>query len=245
MFAKIRKRDGRIVEFDSSKVTCAIARAGKATGEFGQREAENLTRRALTLARESGLGPLPEVEEIQDMVERVLLDSPFHKTAKAYILYREQHNQIRSIVTGKNVDLVENYIQKLDWKVRENSNMGYSLQGLNNFISSDVTSQYWLNRIYPTEIRHAHENGDIHIHDLSMLSAYCVGWDLKDLLRQGFKGVGGKVESGPPNIWVRLWGKSSTFSIHCRVKRPVPRRFRISTRSSPLLCVTTTWITNS
>jgi anaerobic ribonucleoside-triphosphate reductase len=87
----------------------------------------------------------------------------------------------------KNVDLVENYIQKLDWKVRENSNMSYSLQGLNNFISSDVTSQYWLNRIYPPEIRHAHENGDIHTHDLSMLSAYCVGSDLKDLLKQGFK----------------------------------------------------------
>ena len=98
---------------------------------------------------------------------------------------------------SKSIDLIENYIQKLDWKVRENSNMSYSLQGLNNFISSDVTSQYWLNRIYPTEIRHAHENGDIHIHDLSMLSAYCVGWDLKELLKQGSKGVGGRVESGP------------------------------------------------
>jgi len=97
-----------------------------------------------------------------------------------------------------NTDLVENYIQKLDWRVKENSNMCYSLQGLNNFISSDVTSRYWLNRVYPPEIRYAHESGDIHIHDLSMLSAYCVGWDLKDLLKQGFKGVGGKVESGPP-----------------------------------------------
>jgi len=171
MFEKIRKRDGRIVEFDASKITRAIASAGKATGDFRQREAENLTLLVLTMAYESGLGPVPEVEKIQDIVERVLLDSPFHKTAKAYILYREQHNQIRSIVTGKNVSLVENYIQKLDWKVKENSNMGYSLQGLNNFISSDVTSQYWLNRVYPPEIRHAHESGDIHIHDLSMLSA--------------------------------------------------------------------------
>jgi len=137
MFDKNRKRDVRIVEFDSSKVKGAIARPEKAIGDFWQR-------------------------------------------------------------ARKNVDLVENYIQKLDWKVRENSNMSYSLQGLNNFVSSDVTSQYWLNRVYPPEIRHAHESGDIHIHDLSMLSAYCVGWDLKDLLKQGFKGVGGKVESGPP-----------------------------------------------
>jgi len=131
-------------------------------------------------------------------VERVLLDSPFYKSAKAYILYREQHNQIRNITTKANVDLVENYIQKLDWKIKENSNMCYSLQGLNNYISSDITSEYWLSRIYPPEIRHAHKRGDLHIHDLSLLSVYCVGWDLKDLLKKGFKGVAGKVESAPP-----------------------------------------------
>jgi ribonucleoside-triphosphate reductase len=138
------------------------------------------------------------VEEIQDIVERVLLDSPFYKTAKAYILYREQHAQIRAIVASASVDLVENYIQKLDWKINENSNMCYSLQGLNNYISSDITSEYWLNRIYPPEIRDAHKKGDFHIHDLSLLSVYCVGWDLVDLLRNGFKGVEGKVESSPP-----------------------------------------------
>jgi ribonucleoside-triphosphate reductase len=141
---------------------------------------------------------VPEVEEIQDIVERVLLDSPYYKTAKAYIIYREQHAQIRQMATRANVDLVEHYIQKMDWKVNENSNMSYSLQGLNNYISSDVTSEYWLNSIYPPEIRVAHKNGDLHIHDLSLLSVYCVGWDLQDLLRQGFKGVEGKVESSPP-----------------------------------------------
>jgi len=198
MFENIEKRDGRIVEFDSSKITSAIAKAGKATGEFGEREARKLTLKVLTLAHELRLSPLPEVEEIQDIVERVLLDSPFYKTAKAYILYREQHAQIRAIATKASVDLVENYIQKLDWKIRENSNMRYSLQGLNNYISSDVTSEYWLNRIYPPEIREAHKNGDFHIHDLSLLSVYCVGWDLRDLLVQGFKGVTGKVESAPP-----------------------------------------------
>jgi len=198
MFENIKKRDGRIVEFDSSKITAAIAKAGKASGEFEEREAKKLTLRVLTLAHELRLGPLPEVEEIQDIVERVLLDSPFHKTAKAYILYREQHSQIRSISTKASIDLVEHYIQKLDWKIKENSNMCYSLQGLNNYISSDVTTEYWLNRIYPPEIRNAHKNGDLHLHDLSLLSVYCVGWDLMDLLKSGFKGVEGKVESAPP-----------------------------------------------
>lgn len=198
MFESIKKRNGKIVEFDSSKITTAIAKAGKATGAFDRREAKKLTLRVLTLAHEMHPGPTPEVEEIQDIVERVLLDSPYYQTAKAYILYREQHAQIRQMTTTFNVDLVNHYIQKLDWKIKENSNMSYSLQGLNNYISSDVTAEYWLNCIYPPEIRNAHKDGDIHIHDLSMLSVYCVGWDLQDLLRQGFKGVEGKVESSPP-----------------------------------------------
>ncbi|MBU3980091.1 MAG: ribonucleoside triphosphate reductase [Proteobacteria bacterium] len=198
MFEEIKKRDGRIVEFDSTKITAAILKAGEATGEFGGKETRKLTLKVLTLAHELRLGPVPEVEEIQDIVEKVLLDSPFYKTAKAYILYREQHAQLRNLVTKANVDLVEHYIQKQDWKIKENSNMCYSLQGLNNYISSDVTSEYWLNRIYPPEIRSAHKKGDLHIHDLSLLSVYCVGWDLRDLLIQGFRGVEGKVESGPP-----------------------------------------------
>jgi len=198
MFENIKKRDGRIVPFDSQKITAAIAKAGNATGEFEERDARKLTLKVLTLAHELRLGITPEVEEIQDIVERVLLDSPYYKTAKAYILYREQHARIRAITTKANVDLVEHYISKLDWKIKENSNMCYSLQGLNNYISSDVTSEYWLNQIYPPEIREAHKNGDIHLHDLSLLSVYCVGWDLKDLLCQGFKGVEGKVESAPP-----------------------------------------------
>ncbi len=198
MFEEIKKRHGSAVEFDSSKITTAIAKAGKATGEFEERDARKLTLRVLTLAHELRLDPIPEVEEIQDIVERVLLDSPFYKTAKAYILYREQHAQIRKIATKASIDLVEHYIRKLDWKIKENSNMCYSLQGLNNYISSDVTSEYWLNSIYPPEIRSAHINGDFHIHDLSLLSVYCVGWDLQDLLKTGFKGVEGKVESAPP-----------------------------------------------
>jgi ribonucleoside-triphosphate reductase (formate) len=198
VFEEIRKRNSSVVEFDASKITSAIARAGEATGELGVREAKKLTLRVLTLAHELRIGPVPEVEEIQDIVEQVLLDSPYYRTAKAYILYREQHAQIRNIASRASIDLVEQYIRKLDWKIRENSNMSYSLQGLNNYISSDVTSEYWLNRIYPPEIREAHKSGDLHLHDLSLLSVYCVGWDLKDLLNEGFRGVEGKVESAPP-----------------------------------------------
>ncbi|MCF8090838.1 MAG: ribonucleoside triphosphate reductase [Desulfotignum sp.] len=211
MFEQIKKRDGRISVFDSSKITSAIEKAGKATGEFNGREARRLTLRVLTLARDLQLGPVPEVEEIQDIVERVLLDSPFYKTAKAYIIYREQHNQIRKIAIRENVDLMESYISQMDWKVKENSNMSYSLQGLNNYISSDITAEYWLNKIYPPAVREAHYAGDIHIHDLSLLSVYCVGWDLQDLLLEGFKGVAGKVESSPPKHFRSALGQIVNF----------------------------------
>ncbi len=198
MFTNIKKRNGRIVAFDASKITAAIAKAGKATGEFDEKMAKRLTLRVLALAHEMQLATPPEVEAVQDIVERVLIESPYYQTAKAYIIYREQHAQLRSITTKANVALVENYVQKMDWKIKENSNMSYSLQGLNNYISSDVTAEYWLNRIYPPEVRSAHKKGDLHIHDLSLLSVYCVGWDLLDLLKVGFMGVPGKVESAPP-----------------------------------------------
>lgn len=211
MFEQIKKRDGRITEFDSSKITYAIKKAGAATGEFNEREAKRMTLKAITLARDLRLGAIPEVEEIQDIVERVLLDSPFYKTAKAYIIYREQHNQIRKIAIKENVGLMESYIRRMDWKVKENSNMSYSLQGLNNYISSDITAEYWLNKIYPPDIRDAHYAGDIHIHDLSLLSVYCVGWDLQDLLAEGFKGVAGKVESAPPKHFRSALGQVVNF----------------------------------
>ena len=211
MFESIQKRDGRVCGFDPKKITDAIAKAGRASEEFDDREARKLTLKVLTLASQMGLGPIPEVEEIQDIVERVLLDSPFHKSAKAYILYREQHAQIRQIATRASVKLVESYIDNMDWKIKENSNMSYSLQGLNNYISSDVTAEYWLNRVYPPEVRRAHKSGDIHIHDLSLLSVYCVGWDLQDLLLQGFKGVKGKVESSPPKHFRSALGQVVNF----------------------------------
>ncbi len=197
-FAAIKKRDGRVVEFDAAKITAALLKAGKATGEFEEREARRLTMQVLSLAAAVHLPETPDVESVQDVVEQVLLDSSFRATAKAYILYREQRAQLRRIKTKANVDLMEGYLNKMDWRVRENSNMGFSLQGLNNHIASDITSEYWLNRIYTPAIREAHSEGDFHIHDLNLLSVYCVGWDLADLLRQGFKGIAGNVESAPP-----------------------------------------------
>jgi len=198
MFNHIKKRNGRVDDFDSSKITAAITKAGQATEEFDEKEAKKMTLRVLTLAHEMVHTDCPEVEDVQDIVERVLLDSPYYKTAKAYIIYREQHAQIRKITTKAHVEIVENYVQRMDWKIKENSNMSYSLQGLNNYISSDITAEYWLNRIYSPEVRDAHKNGDLHLHDLSLLSVYCVGWDLQDLLAVGFMGVPGKVESAPP-----------------------------------------------
>jgi anaerobic ribonucleoside-triphosphate reductase len=211
MFRKIKKRNGEIIAFDASRITTAIRKAGEATGEFDGNEAAWLTKRALIHTGKSGIGPIPEVEEIQDMVEKTLFESQYSRTAKAYIIYRDQHARIRDILEKANSDLVEGYLQKLDWKINENSNMTYSLQGLNNQISSHVSSEYWLNRIYPPEIREAHKSGDFHIHDLNLLSVYCVGWDLQDLLRQGFRGASSKVESGPARHFRPALGQLVNF----------------------------------
>ncbi|MBN2688402.1 MAG: ribonucleoside triphosphate reductase [Deltaproteobacteria bacterium] len=197
MHKKIRKRDGRYVKFDASKITNAIAQAGKATGEFNGEVAEKLTIKVLNLSEKLYDNKVMTVEQIQDIVEEIILSSPFRRTARSYIIYREQHARLREITNKMEIDLVDQYLKKKDWKINENSNMDYSLQGLNNYISSEVSKVYWLNEIYPGEVRKAQADGDFHIHDLSLLSVYCVGWDLYDLLIQGFKGVAGKVESKP------------------------------------------------
>ena len=210
LFDTIRKRDQRLEGFNAAKITNAILKAGRAAGEFDEAEARRLTMRVLTTAQVMFDGP-PAVEEIQDLVEEVLLASPYKKTAKAYILYRDQHARIREMVAKADLDLIENYLEKLDWKVQENSNMSYSLQGLNNYISSEVSKTYWLNKIYTPEVRQAHQNGDLHIHDLGLLSVYCVGWDLQDLLRTGFKGAPGKAESSPSKHFRSALGQVVNF----------------------------------
>ena len=197
MHNMIRKRNGQLAPFDALKITNAIAKAGKATGEFDHDAAKKLAIRVLSLAEKLHDGNITGVEEIQDIVEEILLTSPYRKTAKSYIIYRDQHARLREIANNMEVDLVDKYLKKSDWKINENSNMDYSLQGLNNYISSEVSKVYWLNKIYPPEIKKAQTDGDFHIHDLSLLSVYCVGWDLWDLLLEGFKGASGKVESKP------------------------------------------------
>ena len=213
---KIVKRDGSIVTFDASKIEAAIVKASKVTKEFDEKEATKVTNKVILMAqeiankKESNL-KAPTVEEVQDAVEIALYSFGYTQTAKAYILYREQRTRIRDFAAGLNNDMVDDYLEQLDWQVNENSNMSYSIQGLNNYIASNVSKNYWLNKIYPEEIKNAHLKGDIHIHDLNIISVYCVGWDLKDLLLEGFKGVKGKVSSKPPRHFRTALGQMVNF----------------------------------
>ena len=211
MFKRIRKRDGRLVKFDAEKITAALLKAGSYADEFGEKRARQLTLRVLNLAQQSISSKVPTVEDIQDIVEEILLSSTYRKTAKAFIIYREQHARLREITDRSNVDLMRQYLERVDWQVNENSNMTYSLQGLNHYVSSEITKKYWLNNVYPAEIRKAHAGGDFHMHDLGMLAVYCVGWDLYDLIVKGFKGVRGKVESRPAKHFRSALGQLVNF----------------------------------
>ncbi len=211
MFTKIIKRDGTVVGFDINKIVNAIKKAGEATGEFSEEVAKKLAIRVVNIAIDILSDATPTVEQIQDIVEEVLLSSPFKKTAKAYIIYREQHAKIREFRTKASVELIDSYINQSDWRVKENSNMSFSIQGLNNYVASEVIKTYWLNEIYSREIKESYLEGDIHIHDLGVLAAYCVGWDLQDLLMVGFKGCSGKVESNPPKHFRSALGQIVNF----------------------------------
>lgn len=213
---QVVKRDGKIVDFNSEKITNAIQKAASTTNEFSAQTARQLTRQVIDITRKmvekkQGNFRAPSIEEIQDIVEYVLLSSDYKKTAKNYVLYREQHSKLREFVQSANVDMVDEYLKKLDWQVNENSNMSYSIQGLNNYIASNVSKSYWLNKIYTNDVKQAHLNGDIHIHDLNIVASYCVGWDLKDLLMQGFTGVQGKVQSKPAKHFRTALGQMVNF----------------------------------
>lgn len=210
-FSTVIKRDRSQVPFDRSKIVFAIKKAGNATKEYKEDMAEELAEKVVHYLSHTVQGEKLQIEQIQDAVEHVLMVSRFKVTAKAYILYREQHAEMRSFAIMSSLGLVDNYLDKLDWQVKENSNMGYSLQGLNNYIFSEVSKTYWLNKIYPSHIRSAYENGDIHIHDLGTLSIYCVGWDLMDLLTVGFKGVSDKIESAPAKHFRTALGQVVNF----------------------------------
>lgn len=214
LIKKLVKRSGRVVSFDERKITLAVSKAFASTGEGTKDDAVKVTAKVVQLLNKNYKpGYIPQIEELQDMVERVLMILDFEETAKSYILYREQHRKIREAEQSLDeaVNLVDKYIQEIDWKVKENANMAYSLQGLNNYISSIVSSKYWMNRVYTKDIRDAHEGGDFHIHDLQLVAAYCCGWDLQDLLRRGFTGVAGKVACKPAKHFGSALGQMVNF----------------------------------
>ncbi len=198
---RIRKRDGRIVDFDQEKITEAIWKAAQAVGGRDKSLAKRLSNQVVQLLIERFAGRIPGVEDIQDIVEKVLIEDGHARTAKAYILYRKQRESLRKIKsTFLEVErIVSDYLNQVDWRVRENSNIGYSISGLLMHVAGSVLSQYTLDRIYPMEVSDAHRNGDLHLHDLYFgLSGYCAGWSLKQLLYEGFNGVPGAIESNPP-----------------------------------------------
>lgn len=209
----VRKRDGKLAAFDPERISNAIWKAAKAVGGKDREISKRLSDEvAKELTRRFGEEGVPTVEEIQDLVETTLIENGHARTAKAYILYRKQHQDIRELASLlSSIDLIDQYLQLEDWRVRENSNMSYSLQGLNNYLSSTMIAKYWTTRIYPPNIGEAHSSGDIHIHNLGVLGPYCVGWDLSDLLLSGFSGVSGKIESKPPKHFRTALGQVVNF----------------------------------
>jgi len=198
---KIEKREGEIVPFDRNKIEEAIFKALTATDEGGRKLAKELSLKVTKLLNKRfKKDEIPNVEQIQDIVEEVLVLEGLVEAAKAYILYREQRRLSREAKVNlqEAISLVDDYFSENNWEVKENSNMAFSLQGLNHYVSAYISKKYWLNRIYPQEIRKANEEGDLHIHNLDILGAYCCGWDLYDVLLKGFGGVIGKIQSKPP-----------------------------------------------
>lgn len=207
------KRDGSVKPFDAAKITAAIAKAGKATGEFGEKRAQEMCE-TLVIPKIKSLNLVtPNIEQVQDAVEHALFDSGYFATLRAYIVYREQRAKSRDAKKSwVNVESsINEYLDQLDWRVNANANQGYSLGGLILNVSGKVVANYWLNYIYTPEIGAAHRNADIHIHDLDMLSGYCAGWSLRTVLTEGFNGVPGKVEAGAPKHLSSATGQIVNF----------------------------------
>ena len=209
----VLKRDSKLEPFDQERITIAIWKAAKAVGGKDKEQAKRISDEVVVLLnKQYGDDGVPTVEEIQDLVEKRLIENGHASTAKAYILYRKQHTDMRELAALlSSSDMVDQYLEVEDWRVKENSNMSYSLQGLNNYLSSTVIAKYWIARIYPQNIAEAHFSGDMHIHDLGVLGPYCVGWDVSDLLLSGFGGVSGKIESKPAKHFRTALGQVVNF----------------------------------
>ena len=209
---EIRKRNGSTAAFDSGRIEGAILRAGRATGEFDEAEARLITAQVLKVLTHVHAG-IPDIERIQNIVEQALISANHLGTARAYIVYREQHARMRqdrkTLVDVSQA--VNEYLQRDDWRVAANANQGYSLGGLILNSSGKMIANYWLNHVYPPEIGRAHRAGDLHIHHLDMLAGYCAGWSLRTLLQEGLNGVPGKVEAGPPQHMSSAVGQIVNF----------------------------------
>ena len=209
----VTKRDGTLAPFDSNKIFNAILKAGTTTGEFGEPESWLLTAQILKVLKHKYAESLPSIESIQDIVEQVLISSNYFATAKAYILYRDQRQRARGDrkVMVDVESSINEYLERLDWRVNANANQGYSNGGLILNVAGKVMANYWLSHVYPSNVGEAHRSGDIHIHDLDMLAAYCAGWSLKNLLHEGFNGVPGKAEAGAPKHLSSAVGQMVNF----------------------------------
>jgi ribonucleoside-triphosphate reductase len=211
---RIHKRDGSEAPFNALKIRRAILKAGQATGEFGEEEARLLTAQVMKVLTHAGLpGSTPGIERIQDIVEQALISANHLQTARAYIVYREQHKKLRE-ERRTLLDVaasVGEYLERSDWRVSANANQGYSLGGLILNTSGKMIANYWLSHVYPPEIGEAHRDAQLHIHDLDMLAGYCAGWSLRTLLHEGLNGVPGKVEAGPPKHMSSAVGQIVNF----------------------------------
>lgn len=209
----VLKRDGTVKPFDAGKIVSAVTRAGKATGEFGEKRALELVTTLVLPRLEKMNLPTFHIEQVQNTVEHALFEAGCFTTLRAYIVYRENRTKARDAKQSwVNVESSMNeYLDQLDWRVNANANQGYSLGGLILNVSGKVTANYWLNHIYPPEVGRAHREADIHIHDLDMLSGYCAGWSLRTLLTEGLNGVSGKVEAGAPKHLSSATGQIVNF----------------------------------
>ena len=213
MPAAVIQRDGQRAVFDACRIRSAIARAGAATGEFGDAQAALLTDEACRVLAYRWPGGAPHIEQIQDVVEQTLVAARHMATARAYMAYRQRRATLRADAQTL-VDVqssINEYLTRADWRVNANANQGYSLGGLILNVAGKVTANYWLSHVYAPEIGQAHREGDIHIHDLDMLSGYCAGWSLRTLLTEGLNGVPGKVEAAPPKHMSSAVGQIVNF----------------------------------
>jgi ribonucleoside-triphosphate reductase len=211
MIKKVLKRDGSVADFKHEKIINAILKAGESTHEFGRSTAEFLTQIVITEIEGEHNGSPLSIEVIQNKIEQVLMRKGFYETSKAFILYREKRRELRELRTHITPNLLDEYLGEQTWEVHENANIDYSIQGLKAFVAGKAEEIYWLEKVYPKKIAELHREGWVHVHNLSFLGAYCVGWDMEDLFKRGFGGVPGKPYSRPAKHLSAALGQMMNF----------------------------------